>query len=146
MERRFSSLRARGPDGAQRGILLRLLRPSRRARGRLQVRLSVSGPMEPVAGKTSRDAVERSAAVGLHYVSGKPRSGFQFTPRTADPPTDASRTVPGDDRPAVARAGNAHAVSGAGIRRQHAVLILCRSSRGAGPAGSQRAEGIPFSI
>ena len=44
----------------------------------LQIWLSVSRPMEPVAREAPRYPGARSAAVGVYYLSGKPRPGFEF--------------------------------------------------------------------
>src|SRR6478672_12841317 len=103
VERRFSSFGAGSADGPQRSVLLRLFGPRGGAGGRVQVWLSVSGTVEPMAREASGHAGERLTAVGVRHVFGKPRSGFEFTSGPANSSTDASRALSGDDGAAVAR-------------------------------------------
>ena len=91
--------------GAQRGLLHRL---SRRAAGvhfRGQVRISLPGPMVPLAEQAPRHAGLRFAAGGVRQLHPKPRPDGQLHPR---------RTLPRTEQPGCYRAMTALLLLGAG--------------------------------
>ena len=89
----------------------------------------------------ARHAGLRPAAVGVRRLHAEPRSGRELGARAARPPADQPRPLARDDRAAAAAAGDADAVSGAGVLGVGAVSVLRRLRRRARRRRSRNGRG-----
>ena len=112
-----------------------------------EVRLSVSGPVVPLA--------EASAAARRRSICRRTRSSTYLENHDqvansafgrAAAPADVAAALPRDDGADAARPGDADAVSGPGVRLVGAVPVLRRSPRGAGEAVRTRARRVPRAV
>ena len=143
VERRFSSLGGGGAARAQRGLLLRLFGPARRALGGLQVRLSVSGPVEPVA--RASGAARRPATFRRGRSSRSWKTTTRFRTRCAGERL-TQLTSPGRYRAMTALLllgpGTPMLFHGQEFGATTPYLFFADHHAGAGKAGAQGAEGV----
>ena len=102
VERRLPSQRDGGAHRASRGVLLRHARRAAGVHLGGEVRVSVPGPVLPLAAEPSRHAGVGPAAVGVRRLPAEPRSGGEFRPRAARRQADEPRPLARDDGAAAA--------------------------------------------
>ena len=81
-----------------------------------QVRISLPGPMVPLAEQAARHASARSASGRLCELHSKPRPGGKLHPRRTLPCLEQPGMLSGNHGPFAAGAGNTDALPGSGIR------------------------------
>jgi hypothetical protein len=118
--------RDRRADGQARGVLLGLSRHAAGADLGRPAGVSVSGAALCVAETAPRNAHRRRTCAGICYLPREPRSDCEFGGRLARPVSDLAGPVRRPDGAHAADAGNADVVSGAGIRGELAIPVLCR--------------------
>src|SRR5204862_2534670 len=130
MERRLPSHRARRAHGATRSVLHGLSRYAAGAPERHATRIPVSGTALSLAEEEARHARVGRAEAPLRALSGESRPGGQHARWPASPPPGTTGTAARADGAAAARARDAAAVSGTGVRIVDALPLFCGSQSG----------------
>ena len=124
MERRFSSQRCRSVDWSQRSLFRRLPRHAAGIYFCGKIRFSLSGAGALMAKSVAWNAHLRNFPGGFRLLPRKSRSNREHRIRAAVTLSNFTRALPRHDCLSAARAVDATAVSGTGVRRVEPVPIL----------------------
>ena len=144
VERRLSPLRHGATYWIERSLLFRLLGLGQRVYRIVEMGISLPGTVLFLAEEPPRHAGLRSPTARVRTLFAESRPGGQLGQRRQDRPIDQSGPPASHDGSAAVDAGDAALVSGAGVRRLHAVLFFL--GQFAGPGAASCCGACPVSV